>query len=46
MTKYDVTNIWGTQPRKKYENNGKGGYLRFDDAYNMNYRYNLSITYT
>ena len=35
----------GTQPRKKYDNNGKGGYFQFDDN-NMSYRYILSITYT
>ena len=31
---------------EKYENNGKGGYFRFDDDNNMSYRYILSITYT
>ena len=31
---------------EKYENNGKGGYLRFDYDNNMSYRYILSITYT
>ena len=31
---------------EKYENNGKGGYFRFDDDDNMSYRYILSITYT
>ena len=30
----------------KYENNGKGGYFRFDNDNNMGYRYILSITYT
>ena len=30
---------------EKYENNGKGGYFRFDDDNNMSYRYILSITY-
>ena len=30
----------------KYENNGKGGYFRFDDDDNMSYRYIPSITYT
>ena len=30
----------------KYENNGKGGYFRFDDHNNMSYRNILSITYT
>ena len=29
---------------EKYENNGKGGYFRFDDDNNMSYRYILSIT--
>ena len=31
---------------EKYENNGTGGYFRFDDDNNMSYRYILSITYT
>ena len=31
---------------EKYDNNGKGGYLRFDDDNNMSYRYILSITCT
>ena len=31
---------------EKYDNNGKGGYFRFDDDNNMSYRYILSITYT
>ena len=31
---------------KKYENNGKGGYFRFDYDNNMSYGYILSITYT
>ena len=30
----------------KYDNNGKGGYFRFDDVNNMTYRYILSITCT
>ena len=38
--------ISGTQPRKKYDNNWKGGYFRFDDDSNMSYRYILSVTYT
>ena len=38
MTEYDVTNISGTQPRKKYKNNGKDGYFRFEDDNNMSYR--------
>ena len=29
-----------------YDNNGKGGYFRFDGDYNMSYRCILSITYT
>ena len=33
-------------PTEKYDNNGKGGYFRFDDDNNMSYRYILSITYT
>ena len=32
---------------EKYENNGKGGYFRFDDDdNNMSDRYILSVTYT
>ena len=31
---------------EKYDNNGKDGYLRFDDDNNMSYRYILSIVYT
>ena len=31
---------------EKYDNNGKGGYFRFDDDNNMSYRYILSITCT
>ena len=31
---------------KKYDNNGKGGYFRFDYDNYMSYRYILSITYT
>ena len=46
VTEYDVMNISGTQPRKRYDNNGKGGYFRFDDDNNISYRYILSITYT
>ena len=46
VTKYDVTNISDTQPRKKYDNNGKGVYFRFDDDNNMSYWYILSFTYT
>ena len=30
---------------EKYDNNGKGGYFRFE-VDNMSYRYILSITYT
>ena len=33
--KYDVTNISGTE---KYDNNGKGGYFRFDYDSDMSYR--------
>ena len=46
VTEYDVMNISGTQPRKRYDNNGKGGYFRFDDDNNISYRYILSITNT
>ena len=31
---------------EKYDNNGNGGYFRFDDDNKMSYRYILSITYT
>ena len=31
---------------EKYDDNGKGGYFRFDDDNNKGYRYILSITYT
>ena len=31
---------------EKYDNNGKGGYFRFDDDNNMSYRYIFSITYS
>ena len=31
---------------EKYDNNGKGGYFRFDDDNNISYRYILSVTYT
>ena len=46
IREYDVANISGTQPRKKYDDNGKGRHFRFDDDNNMSYRYILSITYT
>ena len=31
---------------EKYDNNGKGGYFRFDDDDNMSNRYILSVPYT
>ena len=31
---------------EKYDNNGKGGYFRYDDDNNMSYRYIISVTYT
>ena len=34
-----------THNHGNYDNNGKGGYFRFDDDNNMSYRYILSITY-
>ena len=42
--------IWCNKHRRyttteKYEDNGKGGYFRFDDDNNMSYRCILSITY-
>ena len=43
MTKYDSTTISDTQPRKN-DNNGKGGYFRFDDDNKMGYENILSIT--
>ena len=46
VTEYDVTNISDTRWRKKYDNNGKGWYFRFDDDNNMSYKYILSITWT
>ena len=33
-----------THNHGKYDNNGKGGYLRFDDDNKMGYEYILSIT--
>ena len=37
----------GTQPQeKKYDNNVKGWYLRFDDINKMGYKYIFSKTYT
>ena len=44
MTEYGSTTISDTQPREKYDNNGKGGYFRFDDDNKMDYKYILSIT--
>ena len=38
VREYDVTNISGTQPRQKYNNNVKGGYFLFDDDNNMSYK--------
>ena len=46
VTQYDVTSISDTQPRKKYDINGKGGHFRFDNDNNLSYRYIISITYT
>ena len=37
------TNNWNKVP-EKYDNNGKGGYFRFDDDNKMDYKYILSIT--
>ena len=31
---------------EKYDNNGKGGYFRFDDDNNISYKHILSIAYT
>ena len=31
---------------EKYDINGEGGYIRFDDDNNMSYRYILSVTCT
>ena len=44
-TAYDGTTTPGTQPRK-YDNNGKGWYFRYDDANKMSYKWILSITCT
>ena len=46
MTEYGVANISGHTTTEKYDNNGKGGYFRFDDENKMSYKYILSITKT
>ena len=43
-TANDGTTTSGTQPWKKYVNNGKGWYFRFDDDNKMSYKYVLSTT--
>ena len=43
MTEYDMTTISDTT-MEKYDNNGKGGYFRFDDDNKMGYEYIISIT--
>ena len=40
---YGGTATIGTQPRK-YDNNGKNRYFRFDDDNKMSYKYILSVT--
>ena len=35
---------YGSTTTEKYDNNGKGGYFRFDDDNKMDYKYILSIT--
>ena len=35
-----------THKHRKYDNNGKGGYFRFDEDNNMSYSFILLITYT
>ena len=45
MTEYDSTTISDTTT-EKYDNNGKGGYFRFDDDNKMGYEYIISITET
>ena len=43
-TSYDGTTTSGTQPRTKYDNNGKAWYFRLDDDDNkMIYEYIFSI---
>ena len=37
-TEYDGTTTSETQPRIKYNNNGKGGYFPFDDDNEMGYK--------
>ena len=43
MTEYGNTTISDTTT-EKYDNNGKGGYFRFDDDNKMDYKYILPIT--
>ena len=43
MTEYDSTYHLRHTATEKYDNNGKGGYFRFDDN-KMGYEYILSIT--
>ena len=33
-----------TQPRKKYDNNGKGWYFRYDNDDKIGYKYILSLS--
>ena len=42
LSAYDCTITSGTQPEKKYDNNGKGRELQFDDK--VSYKYILSIS--
>ena len=46
VCKYHKLNIdnGNKVPTEKYDNNGKGGYFRFDDDNKMGYEYMLSIT--
>ena len=38
MTEYDVQKHLRHTTTEKYDNNGKGGYFRFDDDNHMSYR--------
>ena len=42
-TTYYGTATSSTQPWKKYDNNGKDWYFRFDDDNKMSYDYILSV---
>ena len=46
MTEYDSTTTSRHTATEKYDNNGKGGYFRFNDDNKMGYEYILSIILT